>query len=81
MTRISMETNKLIAFAGEDKYISCESVNAVTHKDTEYQVYDLAEKVASSSNAEAMQILKEMMEKTQDKQRVFTIIYYHFRRR
>ena len=80
MTRISMETNKLIAFAGEDKYISCESVNAVTHKDTEYQVYDLAEKVAASNKAEAISILKEMMERTQDKQRVFTIIYYHFRR-
>lgn len=80
MTRISAETNKLISFAGKGNEITVDSVNALTHKDTEYQVYELTEKIARGKNDDAMAILTDMLNKNTDKQRIFSAIYFHFRR-
>ena len=80
MTKISTETYKLIAFAGKGGEITIDSVEALTHKDTDYQVYELTEKIARGKNNEAMAILTDMLNKNVDKQRVFSAIYYHFRR-
>lgn len=80
MTKISTEVKKLIAFAGKGAEITKESVEALTHKDTDYQIYELTEKIARSKNNEAMAIFTDMLNKNADKQRIFSAIFYHFRR-
>ncbi len=79
MTKISIELKKLIAYVGFMGQISCENVKEVCIKDTEYQIYEFTEFVANKRYDEAYKVLNEMLEKSQDKQRLFISIFYHFR--
>lgn len=80
MTKISTETKKLIAYVGANGEITRDAVECLTSKDTEYQVYELAENVAASRRGKALELLKDMIAKNTDKQRLFSAVYYHFRK-
>lgn len=79
MTKISIELNKLIAYVGYMGQISSEEVLQICVKDTDYQIYEFTEFVANKKYDSAYKVLNEMLEKNQDKQRLFISIYYHFR--
>lgn len=80
MTRVSTETEKLIAYAGENGVIDESAVEAVAVKDVDYEVYELTERIAMKDSGKAFEILKAMFDKNEDKQRLFTAVYYHIRR-
>lgn len=80
MQRISGETEKLISFVGSNSEITEEAVELLVGKDTDFQIYELTEAVARRSYDKSFEILYDLINKNQDKQRLFISIYYHFRR-
>ena len=80
MTKISAETAKLISYVGKNGEITVEAVKELTTKDTEYQVYALTDKISQGKNKEALAILFDMLDKNTEKQKIFSALYYHFRR-
>lgn len=80
MTKISTEVHKLISYVGENSEITINDVDAVISKDVEYEVYELTGFIADLKYDKAFATLKELLNKNQDKQKLFISIYYHFRR-
>ncbi|MBR5439597.1 MAG: DNA polymerase III subunit delta [Clostridia bacterium] len=80
MAKINGEINKLISYVGDNGVIDEEAVNAITVKDTEYQIYELSGYIADKNNQKAFQTLSDMLSKNEDKQKLFISIYFHFRR-
>ncbi len=80
MNKIDMETSKLIAYCDGEGEISMQAVEMVVTKDSEYQIYELAENIANGKTDSAYETLKSMLTKNEDKQKLFVSIYYHFRR-
>ena len=80
MAKINGEINKLISYVGEAGVIDEEAVNAITVKDTEYQVYELSGYIADKNYQKAFSTLSDMLSKNEDKQKLFISIYFHFRR-
>ena len=80
LTRINSELEKLLSFVGENAEISKEQVELLVNKDTDFEVYEFTEAVATKNFDKSFEILSELAQKSQDKQRLFISIYYHFRR-
>lgn len=80
MSKIDLETQKLIAYCDGEGEISLSAVETVVTKDQDYQIYELAEYIANGKADKAYQTLKNMLTKNEDKQKLFISIYYHFRR-
>ncbi|MBR2322053.1 MAG: DNA polymerase III subunit delta [Clostridia bacterium] len=80
LTRINSEVEKLLSFVGDNAEISKEHVELLVNKDTDFEVYEFTEAVATKNFDKSFEILSELAQKSQDKQRLFISIYYHFRR-
>jgi DNA polymerase-3 subunit delta len=80
MTRISGETEKLITFVGKNAEITEETVDLLVSKSQDFQVYELTEAIGKRDYGKSFEILSELLNKNQDKQRLFISVYYHFRR-
>ena len=80
MQRVSGETEKLISYVGNGNEITEEAVDLLVGKDTDFEIYELTEAVARKSYDNSFEILSNLLNKNQDKQRLFISIYYHFRR-
>lgn len=80
LTRINGEVDKLLSFVGDKEEISSEHVELLVNKDTDFQVYEFTEAVANKNFDKSFEILSDLAQKNQDKQRLFISIYYHFRR-
>lgn len=80
MTKISSETQKLISYVGEGGEVTPNEISEITTKDTEFEIYELTNFIAENKRFEAFNALKEMLNKNQDKQKLFVSLYYHFRR-
>jgi len=80
MTRISGEVEKLISFIGENSEINEETVDALVSKTVDFEIYELTDALSKKSYEKAFEILQDMLNKNQDKNRLFISLYYHFRR-
>ena len=80
MAKINGEINKLISYVGNSGVLDVSAVDAITVKDTEYQIYELSSYIAEKQNQKAFQLLNDMLSKNEDKQKLFISIYFHFRR-
>ena len=80
MTRISGEIEKLITFVGKNAEITEETVDLLVSKSQDFQVYELTEAIGKRDYGKSFEILSELLNKNQDKQRLFISVYYHFRR-
>ena len=80
MARISGETEKLLCYVGENSSISEEEVELLVDKDTDFEVYQLTEAIGKRNFDSAFEILANLLNKNQDKQRLFVSVYYHFRK-
>lgn len=80
MTRVSTETEKLIAYASTNGVIDEKVVEAIAVKDVDFEVYELTECIATGNSGKAFEILRAMFDKNEDKQRLFIAIFYHIRR-
>lgn len=79
-TKINCETNKLLDFCAEEGEISPRAVDEIVHKDSEYQIYEMVERITSGKFDEAYGILTDLLSKNESEQRLFVSIYSHFRR-
>ena len=79
-TKINCETNKLIDFCADSGEITIEAVTEIVHKDSEYQIYEMVECIASGRTDAAYGILTDLLAKNESEQRIFISIYSHFRR-
>lgn len=80
MARISGEVEKLICYVKSGGEITTETINLLVGKDISYQVYEFTECVAKRNYDKSFEMLSDMLNKNQDKQKLFISIYYHFRR-
>jgi DNA polymerase-3 subunit delta len=80
MTKISGEVEKLIAYCHGEAEVSADAIEELVIKENDYQVYELTEQVARKNSAKAYAILADMLSKSNDHQRIFTALYYHFRK-
>ncbi|MBQ7408377.1 MAG: DNA polymerase III subunit delta [Clostridia bacterium] len=80
MTKVSGEVEKLISYCHGAGEVLEEDIEALVTKESDYQIYELTEKVAQKKNGEAYIILTDMLSRSNDHQKLFTSLYYHFRR-
>lgn len=80
MTKISGEVEKLIAFCYGEAEVTADAIEELVIKENDYQIYELTEQVARKNSARAYSILADMLSKSNDHQRIFTALYYHFRK-
>ena len=80
MTKISGEVEKLIAYCHGEAEVTAEAIEELVIKENDYQVYELTEQVARKNATRAYAILQDMLSKSNDHQRIFTALYYHFRK-
>ncbi len=80
MSKIQSEITKLISYVGENNEITLLDLDKVIAKDIDYEIYELTGYIADLKYDKAFSVLNEMLNKNQDKQKLFISIYYHFRR-
>lgn len=79
-TKINSELNKLLDFCSEKKRVDDSDIEEIVHKDGEYRVYEMTERIAEGKVEEAYCILFDMLSKNENKQMIFISVYSHFRR-
>ena len=80
MKRISVETEKLIAYAGKNGRVTEKDVDEMVFRDVEFRVFDITEKIALRDFDGAIDALKETLQKGDTPQKILSYIYAHFRR-
>lgn len=80
MTKISGEVEKLIAYCHGNAEVTANDIEEMVSKENDYQIYELTEAVARKNNSVAYAILEDMLSKSNDHQRIFSSLYYHFRK-
>ncbi len=79
MTRIASETEKLIAYASDEKKISAEDVDAVVYRDSEYKVYEMSNAVGVKNYAKYLSVIGELLDKGMDEMGVLSALCAYFR--
>ena len=80
LTRINGEVDKLLNYVGDNGEILKEHVEILVNKDTDFEIHEFTEAVAIKNYDKSFEILSDLTQKNQDKQKLFISIYYHFRR-
>lgn len=80
MTRIKTETQKLISYAFNKGVITKEDVSDMVARDMEYKIYELTDFIGKRMFDDALLIIKDMINKGEQPQRILSYIYNYFRR-
>lgn len=80
MTRICGETEKLAAYCFDKGEATKADIDEIVVRDTDYRIYEMTEKLARKNADGALEILNDMLYKNADPQKLFTSVYYYFRR-
>ncbi len=80
MTRIEMETRKLIAYVGDGGTVSQAQVQTLVSRDTDYKIYEMTEYIAKKKFDLALSVIKDMSLKGESGQRVLSSVYNYFRK-
>lgn len=80
MTRISLETEKLIAYAGDGGSIDVKTVELLVSRDTEYKIYELTDYIGKKRFDLALTVITDMLGKGESSQRIILFVYSYFRR-
>ncbi len=80
MTKISGETEKLIAFALGGGEIREEDVFTICVKEEEFKLYEAVDHIAFKRYEKAYEVLTEMLQNAGDGQKLFSALYGYFRR-
>lgn len=80
MTRIKTETDKLICYVGNGGEISKKDISDMVAQDIEYKIYELTDYIGKKKFDLALSIIKDMMTRGEQPQRILTYIYNYFRR-
>lgn len=79
MSRISGETEKLIAFASDTKKITAQDVDAVVYKDAEYKTYEMSNALGIKNYGKFMAVQNELLAKGMDETAVLNALCSYYR--
>ena len=79
MTRINGEVSKLVAYKGSGE-INEDDVENLCVKETDYRLYEIVEFIAAKNYDKAYAAFADMIDVSGDGQKLFTSLYYYFRR-
>ena len=80
MTKISGETQKLIAYSLNEKTVTESDVFAVCVKEEDYRLYEVVDLIVNKQRDKAYAVLKDMLGSAADGQKLFISLYNYFRR-
>ncbi len=80
MTKISGETEKLIAYAADSGEVSEEDVFKICVKEEEFELFEAVDCIAFKRYDKAYEILTDMLQSVGDGQKLFAALYGYFRR-
>ena len=80
MTRISVETDKLISYAIKDGVINKKDVEELVYRDGESKIYKMTDAIGRKNFDLALKILGELTEGGETPQRLLVSVYNYFRR-
>lgn len=80
LMKINMELYKLISLVGDEEVIKADNVKSNTHKDLEFQVYELTNALSKKDATESFLIMNTLLENKSTTSSVLAVIYKHFRR-
>ena len=80
MVRVATETEKLICYALNKKFIDREDLDLLIFRDSEYKIYEMTDYIAKKQVGKALDIIFELQSKGEPQQKLLTSIYYYFRK-
>lgn len=80
MTRIKLETEKLVSYVKKGGEITQETVELLVNRDAEYKIYEMTEHIAAKRTDKALAVINDMLEKGETPQKILTLCYNYFRR-
>ncbi len=80
MTRLSGEVEKLAAYCAEKGEVTASDIENLVTRDTDYRIYEMTDNLAQKRVNEALDILNDMLQKNSEPQKLYTSVYYYFRR-
>ena len=80
MTRVKNETEKLIAYAGENGEITERAVDLLVYRDSEYKIYEMTDHIAKKKFDLAISVIEDMLAKGDTEAKIISAVYNYFRR-
>lgn len=80
MARVCGETEKLAAYCLNGGEVTAEDIESLVTRDVDYRIYEMTEKLALKKTDEALDILNDMLKKNAEPQKLYSSVYYYFRR-
>ncbi|MBP5466901.1 MAG: hypothetical protein J6Y43_05010, partial [Clostridia bacterium] len=80
MTRVKNETEKLIAYAGENGEITEQAVDILVYRDSEYKIYEMTDYIAKKKFDMAISVINDMLAKGDTEAKIIAAVYNYFRR-
>lgn len=80
LTKIDAETDKLLAYIGEEETIKEEDVLEIVTKDAEYIVFELTEALSKKNGTVCFDIIDKLLKQNNNPTSLIAIITNHFRR-
>ena len=80
MTRVKNETEKLIAYAGENGEITEQAIDILVYRDSEYKIYEMTDYIAKKKFDSAIMIIEDMLSKGDTEAKIIAAVYNYFRR-
>ena len=79
MSRVASETEKLIAFAGENGEVTARDVDEVVYRDTDFKIYEMTDAIGKGNAGKYMTVLRELSEKGMDETAVLNSLGFYFK--
>lgn len=80
LSKILLEIDKLVSFAGERTQIVVQDIKDIVTPSLEYQIFELTEALSKKDNKKVFIILNDMKAKKDEYRTLPSLIYSHFRR-
>ena len=79
MSRISGETEKLIAYAMQDKKVTAQDVDLIVYRDAEYKTYEMSNALGLKNYGKFVSVQQELLSKGMDEISVLNSLASYFR--
>lgn len=79
-TKINSEMSKLLDYSASSGVIDLTAVTNIVHRDCDYQIYEMIDRIITKRPTEAYAILTDLLNKNESEQKLFISIYSQFRR-
>ena len=80
LLKISLETDKLIAYVDENEEVNKKAIDLIVARDTDFKVYELTNKLMEKNFEGAYEIYRDLISKNEKPQYLLVAMFSHFRR-